>query len=324
VMSPVSILVSRHALIPVDNIIGAWLIGILVSCTVFGVTCLQVYLYYVKHCSRDSIFLKSFVATMIFIDTLNLALLCVSLYQAVVTNFGDYIALENAPWSLLAQIVVGFVLSNMVQIFYAYRIWLLSNKSLYIPVLIIIISLAETVMGIVFTKNAFTLSFQQESQNTPYSTSGFVFEVACDVLISFSMVYYLWHSRSGLTKTNRAINLLVIYIINSGVLMLIFAVCSLIMWTVSPNNLIYAPFFWVLLRVYGCSFMSMLNSREHVRQQLNGTDNAMITIPSSYTANHSTVVIRHGTTGNDFEGTFGDGDTANGKQSEQRSFAQEA
>ncbi|KAJ7929541.1 hypothetical protein B0H13DRAFT_1963955, partial [Mycena leptocephala] len=64
----------------------------------FGVTCLQVYLYFTKHCSGDPVFLKTFVALLMALDTLHLALVSHSFYSTTVTNFGDYVGLGQAPW----------------------------------------------------------------------------------------------------------------------------------------------------------------------------------------------------------------------------------
>ncbi|KAF8148139.1 hypothetical protein K438DRAFT_1472977, partial [Mycena galopus ATCC 62051] len=86
------------SLIPLDNSLGAWLIGLIVSSVLFGVTCLQVYLYFTRHCARDPVFLKTFVALLLALDAFNLALVSHGFYFLTVTNFGDYVVLGAAPW----------------------------------------------------------------------------------------------------------------------------------------------------------------------------------------------------------------------------------
>ncbi|KAJ6474407.1 hypothetical protein C8R47DRAFT_708693 [Mycena vitilis] len=78
-------------------------------------------------------------------------------------------------------------------------------------------------------------------------------------------------------KTNRALHILITYTINTGALTTVFAALTLIFWLVSKTTLIYAFFFFILVRLYGCSFMSILNSRDYVRKQLN---HQMVNIPS--------------------------------------------
>ncbi|KAH9045800.1 hypothetical protein EDB84DRAFT_1254248, partial [Lactarius hengduanensis] len=85
------------ALIPVDNVLGAFFLGVIFSSILYGVTWLQVYSYFTKHCEGDRLFLKCFVSNRI-LDTLQLALVVHGFYVAGVTNFGDYLADLRAPW----------------------------------------------------------------------------------------------------------------------------------------------------------------------------------------------------------------------------------
>ncbi|KAJ7050315.1 hypothetical protein C8F01DRAFT_1264200 [Mycena amicta] len=229
-------LAARHTLFPLDNILGAWLIGLVLSSCIFGITTLQVYLYFTKFSRRDGAVLKSFVGVLLVIDAIHLVLVTTSFYSTSVTNFGDYTTIIQPPWSLLAQVVVGVVLSTMVQIFYAYRIWLLSQKSLFIPMLVVLCAWGELAMSIVYTHKGFEVKFiKNAAQELPYSTAALALEVACDVLISGGMVYNLRRSKSNFSRTTRALNLLVVYTINSGILNLIFAICSLVTWVTSTS-----------------------------------------------------------------------------------------
>ncbi|KAF8191651.1 hypothetical protein K438DRAFT_1590964 [Mycena galopus ATCC 62051] len=94
------------SLIPLDksDFLGATLIGLVLSTLVYGITCLQVFLYYTKHSSRDSPFLKAFVCAPVLrivflvLDTVHVALLVSLMYHYSVTNFGDYSTLERSTW----------------------------------------------------------------------------------------------------------------------------------------------------------------------------------------------------------------------------------
>ncbi|KAF8130920.1 hypothetical protein K438DRAFT_1999175 [Mycena galopus ATCC 62051] len=258
------VIISRASLIPLDNSLGAWLIGLIVSSVLFGVTSLQVYLYFTKHCARDPVFLKTYVALLLALDACNLALTAHGFYFLTVTNFGDYVVLGAAPWSILVQIVVGVLLTAMVQLFYAFRIYVLSNKSVVLPAIIGVLAFAN-------------LEF----------VASLAMGVSCDVLIAGAMVYHLLRNKTDFHRTSKVINLLVAYSLRSGTITMIFAICDLVALSAASSTLIYAPFFFILIRFYGLSFMSILNSRGHVREQLFATTQGTITIPSSYTADSS-------------------------------------
>ncbi|KAK7024701.1 hypothetical protein R3P38DRAFT_1049986 [Favolaschia claudopus] len=127
-------LASRAALIPLDNTLGAFLIGVILSSILFGVTCLQTYLYFTMHCSRDHLALKSFAVLLMLMDSVHFGFISHTLYQMVIPNFGNYTALGRPPWSLPASVVLGIAVMTMVQHFYAWRIYRFS-KGIIIPVI---------------------------------------------------------------------------------------------------------------------------------------------------------------------------------------------
>ncbi|ETW79416.1 hypothetical protein HETIRDRAFT_322107 [Heterobasidion irregulare TC 32-1] len=98
------------SLIPLDNLLGVAFVGVIISTAqvvhhiylIYGVTCLQLYLYYTKHCQYDGRFVKLFVSfflsTFMVLDTLNLIFLAHAMYYYMVTNFGDYQALVPNVW----------------------------------------------------------------------------------------------------------------------------------------------------------------------------------------------------------------------------------
>jgi len=77
------------ATITVGNTIGALFIGTVLSSIFYGVTWLQVYSYYNTHCSRDRWPLKSFVAFLMLVDSLNMVFVCHLTYHGV-TTFGVF------------------------------------------------------------------------------------------------------------------------------------------------------------------------------------------------------------------------------------------
>ncbi|KAJ7927265.1 hypothetical protein B0H13DRAFT_1971290 [Mycena leptocephala] len=296
---------SRASLIPLHDFLGAWLIGLILSSVLSGVTYLQVYRYFTKHSARDSIFLKNFVALLCALDTLHLALVSHAFYSATVINFGDYIQMD-----------VGATLSTLVQLFYAFRIYTISNKSLVFPVIIAICAFANLGMSITTIQEAQVVShaekaevkvFSQASTVIPYYTSSMSIEAFCDVLVAGAMSYHLLRSKTGFKQTRKAINLLVAYSLNSGAIAMVFAICDLATFVASPSTLIHEPFYFVLVRPYRILLFPRLNSRDHVREQLFSTTHAMVTIPfqSSHGNPNFPVDIENGMASSDVKGAVG-------------------
>jgi len=163
------------------------------------------------------------------------------------------------------------------------------------PLVISAISITELGFAVVFTVKSFHMgSYLDNGPSVPYGASALSLEVVCGIFITTCMVYYVSQQRSGAERTNRVVNLVILYIINSGALNLVFAITCLVTYVRFPTTLIYAPFFFVLVRLYVCSFITILNSRIHVRSRLRGERRTLVTITHEQVMDghpHSTLKI---------------------------------
>ncbi|KAI0316898.1 hypothetical protein OF83DRAFT_1172450 [Amylostereum chailletii] len=233
--------------VSLDNTQGALLIGLVLSTAIFGITCLQVYLYFTEHSAGDGHFLKLFVAFLLALDTLHVALVSLCVYHYTITSFGDFKALGRATWSLNIQVVIGTLMSLLVQCFFARRVYYLSSKRIVVPSLIVILSLGQLLVGgIVYVIHAFGL---------PLSIAGLSLDLVCDTLIAGSMIFYLLKHRSKFSRTNNAINVLVTYSMNTCLLITLFTLICLVLWLTETVTLIYAPFFFILIRQVSSLFV---------------------------------------------------------------------
>ncbi|KAI9452180.1 hypothetical protein BJY52DRAFT_949971 [Lactarius psammicola] len=266
------------ALIPVHNTLGALFIGTVLSSIIYGVTWLQVYSYYNSHCSRDRWPLKSFVAFLMLVDSANVVFVIHTNYYIGVTNFGDYRSLQFLSWSLPTVALSAIVLEVCVQHFYAYRIYLLSRGSPYLPVAISAISLTAFGIGIVFGIKSLEHMNEPGNSFRGLCIATLSCGVLCDVLITFGMVYNLLSNRTQVRRTNDVLNLLAIYAINCGTVTLVFAISCGVLLVKYRDALIWTPSFFIMIRLYFCAFMSILNSRDNLRETLDGPGGVVVTL----------------------------------------------
>ncbi|KAH9027106.1 hypothetical protein EDB85DRAFT_145756 [Lactarius pseudohatsudake] len=261
------------ALIPVDNTLGALFIGTVLSSILFGVTWLQVYYYYDDHCSRDRWPLKSFVAFLMLVDTANLALVIYGSYRVVITNFGDYQfnTFTTVSWGQSAVTLSAIVIDVSVQHFYAYRIYHLGGRSPYLPAAISVVSLTGLSFGTAYSTEVLHHTHDL-SHSFEFSVSSLSCKVLCDVLITVGMVYYLLSNRTQVRRINNVLNLLAIYFINCGTLHLVFSISCVTLMAMSRDTLIYIPSLFIMVRLSLCAFMAILNSRDYLRETLDGPE----------------------------------------------------
>ncbi|KAH9053228.1 hypothetical protein EDB87DRAFT_275220 [Lactarius vividus] len=103
-------------------------------------------------------------------------------------------------------------------------------------------------------------------------------KVLCDVFITSGMVYYLLRNRTQIRRTNNVLNLLAIYSVNCGTLHLVFAISSVTLLAKYRDALIYAPSLFIMFRLSLCAFMAILNSRDSLRETLDGQDGVVATL----------------------------------------------
>ncbi|KAH8983452.1 hypothetical protein EDB92DRAFT_1819479 [Lactarius akahatsu] len=250
------------ALIPVDEFHGALLIAAILSSIIYGVTWLQVYSYYNSHSSRDRWPLKSFGSSRASAVKQNSSLI---LTKANISSKGDSL-------SLLQYVFFGSPRSKPLlkgRSFYAYRIYCrqfsqVGWRSPYLPAAIVrirnlsgagahsheqsVISLTEFGLGLAY--------------GTKMSSATF--------LITVGMVCTLLTNRTRVRRTNSVLNLLAIYAVNCGTLHLVFAISSVILFAKSPYTLKYTPSLLIMIRLSLCAFMAILNSRDNLRETLDG------------------------------------------------------
>ncbi|KAH9064972.1 hypothetical protein EDB87DRAFT_1596824 [Lactarius vividus] len=264
------------ALIPVHNTLGAFFIGTILSSTIYGVTWLQVYSYYSNHSSRDRWPLKSFVAFLMLVDSANMAFIVQTNYHINVTIFGDYQSIPLVPWSFPAITLSSYILEVSVELFYAYRIYRLSKGSPYLPATISVVSLTSFAIGIFYCAKVLEHIHEPGNRLQGLSMATFGCKVVCDVFVTFGMVHALLGNRTQVQRTNNVLNTLAIYAINCGALNLVFAISCVVLLAKYRTVGLYVPSFFITMRLYFCGFMSTLNSRDNLREMLDGPEGVVM------------------------------------------------
>jgi len=89
-----------------------------------------------------------------------------------------------------------------------------------------------------------------------------------DVLIAGSMCWYIYRQRTGFSRTDSTLSILMAYSINTGLLTSVLAAAVTISFIISPSSLISVAILWVLSKCYINSLLAMLNSRDYLRDRL--------------------------------------------------------
>ncbi|KAF8995093.1 hypothetical protein BDQ17DRAFT_1430595 [Cyathus striatus] len=245
----------------IAKLTGPLLLGHLFNWGLFGCLAVQCYIYYLSF-PNDRMLPKVLVSVVIVIETLQTILSTRDAFRNFGTGWGNLADLDAVGWLWFSVPVLGSLITSMSQIFFAWRIYILS-KQLYIPILVTLISTVQCVFGLWGGIYAHILGVFSEVQHHAYRiTSVWLGGTAlCDFIIAISMIYYLSRSRTGFRTTNILISKIIRVTVETGLICAAFAILDLaffLRW--QDNNYHLAPSI-ALSKLYANSLLVVLNAR---------------------------------------------------------------
>ncbi|KAK1215296.1 hypothetical protein PQX77_022087 [Marasmius sp. AFHP31] len=270
-----------------SNTLGATLIGVVGSGILFGMTCVQGFLYYQRF-PKDGLVHKVAVAALWLIDAFHLALTIHAVYHYLVVNYGNLEALTHIVWSLKLQVSLNVVIILLVQSLYAHRVWFLGGfrrghfKLAYLVALLLV---GGFVVGILLAYAIYTVDTFHDLERISWAiNSSLAASTTIDFSIAAAMCYYLdksMHNTSAFKKSglNSRISALMQYTLGSGLLTSACSLSVLFTFNLMPNNFIFLALEFLVTRLYVGSFFAMLNARRSKRQEESERSTTSIALP---------------------------------------------
>ncbi|KAF8261462.1 hypothetical protein EI94DRAFT_1745926 [Lactarius quietus] len=254
------------AIVDIRNTYGAIFIGMLFNFMLFGFEIVQAYIYYSTYWNRDTRAFKFFVAFLLVMDTMSTIVCAYGIYWHLVRNFGNLESLASPVRVLDLQSVFTSLTSTAVQLYYARRVYLIS-QSLICPILVVPFSLGISIMGIYSPIKASVKDVTQYGVPKPIWLPCFLMSasVFVDIVITVTMCWALYHKMTGFTRSDSIIMTLVVCTVNSGVLLSALGIAVTITFTIAPSTMIWFAIYWVSCKCYINSLLTMLNTRDYIR-----------------------------------------------------------
>ncbi|KAK0436290.1 hypothetical protein EV421DRAFT_1833008 [Armillaria borealis] len=253
-----------------DNTVGAFEIAVTIASLLFGVLCVQVWKYSNDY-QRDPWYMKALVAIVFVGNLFHQLCLSHSLYSYTVTHWGDIDVLVSIPWSFLGLVTASGFVAFVVQSFYVYRIWRLSNGNYLLTCPLAAISVAEFIVNMYAVDGARRITvYTDQVKIKPYLLAYNALGAVEDCLLAGTMMLLLLKSRTRFKKTNTMITRLMMYCVNTGIFTSMAALLTIITLAIWDETMIDHPFYFALPRLYGASLFGLLNARNDIR---NGTPN---------------------------------------------------
>ncbi|PBK70765.1 hypothetical protein ARMSODRAFT_92222 [Armillaria solidipes] len=253
-----------------DNVrsaLGPILAGVTTNAFIFGICTVQYYEYFTSGI-RDSWILLGTVVWLAVVDVLFSINSAVILWQYVIDNFANPAVLHQSNWHFnLVPLFMSFT-SVPVHIFLANRIGHFSKSWALFGSLALLSSSASALASVsaIRSQLASDVVFWLDSEPPALTLIGLSLGVACDVLMTGLLLYYLRRDKKAFPKANRKLSACVQISIQSAVPSTICAVVILVLIkTLDPANFQHV-FTFLLGRLYEAAFLSSLNFRSTVRE----------------------------------------------------------
>ncbi|KAJ6584321.1 hypothetical protein B0H19DRAFT_1367972 [Mycena capillaripes] len=232
-------------------ITGPTLLGILLNWGLMGVLAVQLYLFCEN--SKDRTAIKALVYGLALLDILQTVMVTADAFHWFVYGFGNPIQLDEPFLNSWDVPVIDSVISLIVQAFYCWRIYFL-RKRVIIPVLILIVSLAQFAAGIMTGIRGhqighLSLSREYIVVETIWLAGGAVADLAIAGMLSWTLLSGRNDSRPAY---NSMLSRLIRLIVETNALTAGVAVVAIgLFWGFPGTALVSVPYVALILTVSG-------------------------------------------------------------------------
>ncbi|KDR74761.1 hypothetical protein GALMADRAFT_70137 [Galerina marginata CBS 339.88] len=173
------------------NTLGALFVGVLISCSLFGIVIVQTYIYYTRF-PDDRMYLKLMVGQILLCELGHCICVCHAVFHLAVNEYGNVLALSQMPRSLEGAIALSGIIGTVFQVFFVERVRIISGR-LWIPLLCWTMSVVRCALTFVVTAEARKMHTVAEFVSGWKWLCAFVLAIgsAVDLFIALSLSYYL-------------------------------------------------------------------------------------------------------------------------------------
>ncbi|KIJ50032.1 hypothetical protein M422DRAFT_27455 [Sphaerobolus stellatus SS14] len=250
--------------------LGPILIGLVLNWFLFGILSNQLYVYYLCF-PKDSRYLKVLVYCLYMLEIVQTCVLTNDCFNWFILSWGhpDELLLYHLEW-LNVPIFDG-IISFTVQIFFAWRIWIL-GKNWMICALIVVLALLQF-SGALATGIQLKMlpSFAQIGQIFAAINVWLAATAGADIVIAVSMIFLLTRNRSRFSYTQVLISKLVRLSIETGSATALVAIVDLTLYNIFPDTNLHTTPASVLAKFYSNTLMVVLNNRLYIQREVPGS-----------------------------------------------------
>ncbi|KAI8976335.1 hypothetical protein BD414DRAFT_580478 [Trametes punicea] len=195
------------------------------SRSLYGVTLSQVALFLHRH--RDgSRHLRALVWALFVLENAQTIFITEAIWLYTVSYHQRPLALGRPARSIGVVVYITCVNNLLVRCVYAYRVYKLGCRHVLLPLIVVFLSVAVAALAIVYgTEGVKMTPWNEGREFAPVFYAGYSCELAADLIITVSIVSF-FSQRS--VRSDGVAQKFLAYSLNSGLLVMICVICSII------------------------------------------------------------------------------------------------
>ncbi|KAJ7135955.1 hypothetical protein C8R44DRAFT_769345 [Mycena epipterygia] len=258
---------------------GPMLLGHLFNYALLGALAIQVYVYTLAF-PREKKVVKALVYLVFFLDLLQTGFATHYAWYVLAEGWGNPVALGFTPWTLATVAPLTALVAFLVQLFYSWRIWVISDgRKTFIPILAIIgITAAGSCVagwyaGIALPtvgSGPLALNSRRSIAKTfnldPAVTTWLAGAMACDIIITITLVLLLTVRRKEglMDNTTRIVHRTIRMAVETGAITSIAVTTELALILNQTTTSWYFMLGLLITKLYSNSLLASLNARSPI------------------------------------------------------------
>ncbi|KAL7279420.1 hypothetical protein ACG7TL_007262 [Trametes sanguinea] len=245
-----------------DSTIGVFALGTFVSLFLYGF-CTQQFYYHLRQSTADGWIIRSLAIGVMVLQTIHAIAPMHACYYYLVTNYDDFPSITAGIWSINIIPTIAALIVLTAECFFVRRVFLIGSWSKVVAIIGVMCLLTGSGLGIGVTVRAYQIkdiaTFGEEAKWITFLSVGF--DAIGDCLLAGAMITALRRSRANHTASS-VLEVIVLYIVNTGLLAGILQAITAILAILYPLKLYWAGLGLIVIKVYGITLFSVLNSRK--------------------------------------------------------------
>jgi len=246
---------------------GPMLIGVFVSCILYGIFVLQTWNYFQSYI-RDGRALKLFVFYLLLVETVETLLAMGVVFEPLIVEYAQPPpkGTTGLPFLLPSQALMAVLVSAPVQLFTAWRIYIIT-ESYWMPGIASAFALAS------FGSSFYTTERIARARDIAHKAKlthpwFLLFAAATDIITTTTLIYSLSRKRSHDRSTNVVLGKIMKLALQTGMITTIFTLADAIAIYVSPQTAISFAFDFPVPKLYSNALLSTLNARSRLSRMV--------------------------------------------------------